>query len=237
MNRCAIISDLHLFAKRSQAPSHEAQIHEAARRCDVVVLLGDIFDFKWSRYESHAATADAATAWVQALLDANGSGRVYYVLGNHDHHPELIDRLTDLAERESRFQWHPFHLRIGNAVFLHGDAANTRMNHERLVDYRNRFASHGKPGRVRNHLYDMAVASGLHLLGARLAFPNRQVIQRISRYLDELGANAESGVTDVFFGHTHRALSNEKHAGMQFHNCGAPMSRVKFEILETELSP
>ncbi len=236
MSKCAIISDLHLFAKRSAADGIVPQLHESARRCDAVVLLGDIFDFKWSEHRSHEATADAAVKWLQDLLAQNDQGSLHYVLGNHDHHPALVGRLAELAQDESRFEWHPFHLRIGNAMFLHGDAANTGMNSSRLVNYRERSAAHGRPGKFRNRLYDWTVASKLHLLGARLAFPHRRVLRRITRYLDSLGANAESGVTDVFFGHTHRALRDFSFAGMRFHNCGAPIPGVKFDILEVDLS-
>ena len=39
-------------------------------------------------------------------------------------------------------------------------------------------------------------------------------------------------MTDVYFGHTHLAMSHFEQDGIRFHNCGAPVRSCEFRILE-----
>ena len=232
---CIVVSDLHLFTKRSRVDEHMPRIHGAAQQARTLVLAGDIVDFKWSRLASLDATADAAREWLEELLDQSGTCRVHYVLGNHDHVPELIDRLEALASVEARFEWHPFHLRLGNAVFLHGDACNPRMNDMRLRAARLGTAGHRSRSEGQARIYDLVVALRLHVMGARLLFARKTVLERLSRYLDELEDELGGGIRNVYFGHTHLALDRVEHRGRCFHNGGAPMPGVEFRIVEADL--
>lgn len=233
---CAVVSDLHLFSKRSRAHVHQPRILDAARRTGRIVLAGDIVDFRWSRMGSADATADAAVDWLGEILDGNDGGDVEYVLGNHDHVPELVERLEVLADQCPRFRWHPYHLRIGNAVFLHGDVSNPRMDQARLRAYRESFGAHERPSGSSHHLYEVVVALRLHVLGARFLYPRAKVVRRIARYLDEVEHEVGAGLRNVYFGHTHLALSGEEYRGLRFHNCGAPIRGLEFQILEADLS-
>ena len=49
MTKCYFVSDLHLFANRSNAHRYLEEIALAASQAEVFVLGGDIFDFRWSR--------------------------------------------------------------------------------------------------------------------------------------------------------------------------------------------
>ena len=40
-----VISDLHLFSRRSEFDSHADAVHHAAAQCDLFILNGDTFDF------------------------------------------------------------------------------------------------------------------------------------------------------------------------------------------------
>ncbi len=49
MGKCYFVSDLHLFANRSDAHRYLEEIALAASQAEAFVLGGDIFDFRWSR--------------------------------------------------------------------------------------------------------------------------------------------------------------------------------------------
>jgi len=232
---CYVVSDLHLFSRRSLANDHEAAIYEAAAQADILVLAGDIFDFKWSHFGSFAESTTEASAWLRRLIDASPYCQIHYLLGNHDHHPLFVEELGALSAEHENLSWHPYHLRLGSAVFLHGDAANPRMNQARLEAFRSRFAHHRQAGAQRNRMYDFTVSAGLHILGARLAFPRRRTLRRITRYLDEIGEGWADGVRNVYFGHTHRRLADEEFRDLKFHNGGAPMKGMDFEVVSAQL--
>lgn len=157
------------------------------------------------------------------------------LLGNHDDHPTLVKRLETLAAARTNFEWERYCLRIGNAVFLHGDAANPFFNQARLEASRCTIHRHRRKGRVMNAIYGGTVRLRLHVLGARLVFPRRLVVRRILRYLREMGHGPESGVRNVYFGHTHLAMQAYPHRGVHFHNGGAPIEGLGFQVLVVDL--
>jgi UDP-2,3-diacylglucosamine hydrolase len=57
------------------------------------------------------------------------------------------------------------------------------------------------------------------------------VAERLVHYLDHVGHGRDSGVTDVYYGHTHVAVRDFRYEGISFHNSGAPMPRLGFSIL------
>lgn len=132
--------------------------------------------------------------------------------------------------------WHPFFLRLGSGVFLHGDAANWRMSAASLARFRDRCAAKPRKHPRWERLYDMAIGARLHVLCARATFPHRVVARRLSAYLEEIDHGPEACVRNVYFGHTHRALSGYAFGGLKFHNCGAPMDGLRFDILKADVS-
>jgi UDP-2,3-diacylglucosamine hydrolase len=54
-------------------------------------------------------------------------------------------------------------------------------------------------------------------------------------YLTDQGQDASHGVTDVYFGHTHRDVDGVKFGGLNFHNGGASIKGLSFRIIETKL--
>ena len=52
----------------------------------------------------------------------------HLVLGNHDYHQALIDRLAKLEKQVPNLSWHRYYVRLGSSVFLHGDVADKTMN-------------------------------------------------------------------------------------------------------------
>jgi UDP-2,3-diacylglucosamine hydrolase len=106
---------------------------------DVLVLNGDIFDFRWSTLDSTETTISAAMQWLSALLELYADMRVVYVLGNHDCLPEFEQRLRSLSQAEPRLEVHPYFAFVGDALFLHGDCANGCVSRAELDRYRERW--------------------------------------------------------------------------------------------------
>lgn len=230
MPQGAFISDLHLFARRSRGGLYLPEICRAAANSEHFVLGGDIFDFKWSTLPSTEKTLDAAVHWIEALIAAAPETRIHFIVGNHDDHPGLLARLPEIAGRHERFQWERYYLRIGNSIFLHGDVADRKMTAAALEQRRLQFR-HQPHSRWRHHAYQLAVKAQIHRALPHAVYPKRVVARRILTYLDDIGQGPESGVQQVYFGHTHRALDGYRHAGVEFHNAGAPIGHAPFRIL------
>ncbi len=235
MSGCYVVSDLHLFSQRSLANKYLSHLRALITRARRVVFTGDIIDFRWSYYETHSETLRAARSWLDQCLDTNENCQFHYVLGNHDHHAAWADQLEQLAQQTNQFYWEPYHLRLGNALFVHGDAADPGMTSQRLSRSRNRFAKHRKPARWQHHAYDLTISSRLHVATAKAYYPDRVVVERLSRYLHSLTPELSEGIRNVYFGHTHRLLEGRCHKGVCFHNGGAPMPGMPFRILEAKL--
>ncbi len=223
-----------MFARRSRANDHTEAIHAAARTARTFVFGGDIFDFRWTTLSSIPATVKAATHWLSQLAPQHPSCEFHFVLGNHDYHEEFLPSLADLCESIPNLACHPFYLRLGNSLFLHGDVADEPMTAEAFHERRRSNLRHTKRGPASNLLYDAVVQARLHRLAATLRYRTRDVAQRILDYAEQLGHGPGSGLSNVYFGHTHRALSNYEFGGLRFHNGGAPIKGVPFRIVKTE---
>lgn len=231
----SFVADLHLFSHRSRAHLMEAEIIAAARRSKVCVLGGDIFDFKWSSHSSPEASLAAAVDWLKQLVEQVPECQFHFVLGNHDDHPGLVSRLPALATRYANFYWDRFYLRMGNAVFLHGDAADPRMSAEHLRLRRDRF-EHAPRKRWAHGLYRIVVGAQMHRLIPHAVYPQVVVADRLLKYLREVGHGPEDGVQQVCFGHTHRPVTNYHRSGVAFHNGGAPIGGAVYRIVEIQVT-
>lgn len=232
---CYVVSDLHLFSQRTLGHKHEAALHATAAQADHFVLAGDIFDFHWSTLDSIQDTVRAADHWLGDLVQSHPACRFHYLLGNHDNHKFFVDRLSALAAHQPNFAWQPYLLRMGSSVFLHGDAASPGMTPEQLPHYRHRWSKARMRTPMQNTVYDMVTKTHLHKAAIRMAAPRRRVARRLLNYLAYMGHDADSGIQDVYFGHTHRAMDDFPYRGVHFHNGGAPMPGLKFQILKARL--
>ncbi|MFA6244267.1 MAG: metallophosphoesterase, partial [Candidatus Hydrogenedentales bacterium] len=79
-----VVSDLHLFSRRSDYSVHERHIFQAAAKADVFVLNGDTFDFRWTTLPSIDLTVVAAIRWLRALTERFPNCYFHFILGNHD---------------------------------------------------------------------------------------------------------------------------------------------------------
>ncbi len=233
MSKCFFVSDLHLFANRSNGHRYLEQIAGTASRADVFVLGGDIFDFRWSRIPTLKAV-QRAVQWLAELTSACPGCHFHLVLGNHDYHQALIDRLHDLEKQVVNLSWHRYYVRLGSSVFLHGDVADKEMDARMLAEAREEWLDARRRGPFLSMLYDVVVLTRLHKPFPHLVYTKRIVVRRILKYLESIGEGPGDGVRDVYFGHTHRKLSNYHYRGLAFHNGGAPIKGVKFRILEAK---
>ena len=234
LNVCTV-SDLHLFCRRSEAEHHMRDIRGAASKADIFVLNGDTFDFRWSCVGGTAETSRAAIRWLERLAARWPECYFHFVLGNHDHVEVFIDELDELAVRTPNLSWHPYYLKIGNMLFLHGDVANRKMSGTDLERYRETWLHEESRGEFVNTVYDVAFKAGVHRAVNRIAFPTSVVIERIRHYLDDVGEGAGSETEMVFFGHTHSAVDDYEYEGQRFFNGGAPMPGLDFNILTTKV--
>ncbi|MBT5019410.1 metallophosphoesterase [bacterium] len=234
MPKICFIADLHMFARRSTAARYQNQIVEAALNSDLCILGGDIFDFRWSRYLTEDETAHAAVEWLRNFDEATQHCQVHFLLGNHDDHPELLERLPFLEQEMKTFEWSRYYYRIGDTLFLHGDVADKNMTAACLKLQREQF-THGSRTELHNRLYDVAIKAQLHRLAPPAVYPCKRVAKRILAYMQSIGHGKETGVSHVYFGHTHRPMDHYLFEGVHFHNGGAPIGDAPFRILHRDV--
>jgi UDP-2,3-diacylglucosamine hydrolase len=227
---------LHLFANRSKADKYLEAMRSAAAEAAYFVLGGDIFDFCWARTRSHSHTVEKAVEWLRTLVEPCATCEFHYVLGNHDYHHRFVAELEELDRSLENFHGHRFYVRLGSNLFLHGDVAD-RENHDAvtLAAARDAWLDAPRRGPFLSRLYDVAVLARLHKPVPHLVFSKRTVTRRILKYLEQIGQGPATGVTDVYFGHTHKPITNYQYGGLTFHNGGVAIKGMKFRILEAEV--
>ncbi len=227
------VSDLHLFSRRSHAHLLADDLYRAAAGAKTFVLGGDIFDFCWTTLPSVAHTVDAALAWLRRLVAPHPECKFHFILGNHDAHRRFTDSLAEFAAATRNFSWHPYYVRLGDSLFLHGDVAERpAMDHDTLNAYRARWCRDHKHGPVANGFYDAAMAAHLHRAIGSAVHPVRRVVRRLAAYAERIGHGLMNGLRRIYFGHTHAALADYRFNGLTFHNGGAPMRGLRFRIVE-----
>ena len=163
MSRAFFVSDLHLFARRSEAPRYLEAIRRRAALATTFVLGGDIFDFRWSTQATSGEAVEAAVAWLKQLTGECPGCHFHYLLGNHDYNDDFIRRLAEFAPGVQNLSWHKFYLRLGDSVFLHGDAADRRRTTPQVLALdRDRWLHDRRRGRMHRRMYDLAIRAGLH---------------------------------------------------------------------------
>jgi len=224
-----VISDLHLFAKRSVAARYLKAMRAAAEKADFFVLNGDIFDFCWTTLASIEHTIDAACQWLEDLAKAHPHCRFIYVLGNHDGLQLFSDRLDELCKDVPNLEWNASFARVGTSLFFHGDIPLGSRRGDLLK--RELTALGTKRGWAMKAWYDLVVAARLHKGVASLHWAPR-CTRRIMRMMNANHSEIFEGVTDIYFGHTHQAMSGHRHKGIRFHNTGSTIQGMRCNLLK-----
>ncbi len=227
-----VVSDLHLFARRSDFGSCEAQFRESVAAADVLVLNGDTFDFRWSVHGKLAPSVRQARTWLDVLLADNPKLRVFYLMGNRDAVQPLVEQLDQLSAAHERFSWHANAVRMGRLLFLHGDlwlckdgtlGTRTYATKEIVWDPIIRFFHRGY------------LATAIHHFIAGVFHPEPDV-PRLAARLQECGAELIDGVTDVYFGHTHTGALDQQCEGRIYHNTGTAIFGLAFLPVEFQVT-
>ena len=223
-----VISDLHLFTRRTAADDYADAMREAAGRADFFVLNGDIFDFRWTTLASIEATTATAVQWLRSFAEVNPDCDLHFVMGNHDGTEFFVDYLDMLAVDVPNFLWYPSHVRIGDKLFCHGDLP---LSLRPIEPFRreHRRAKRQK-GPWLNSAYQCVVNTNLHRVSDVL-YSRRRCGETILRCLENDRQALADGITDVYFGHIHRAFSDYDCGGVMFHNTGAAIRHLQCELL------
>ena len=204
---------------------------EQVTHVDVLVLNGDIFDFRWSILPNQAATIAAALDWIDSLIDAFKGESIHYVLGNHDCLEAFSSRLGDLSHKRPLFACHELRLILNRNLFLHGDCANRMMNEAALKKYRRSWSSHRQRGKFGRALYQVADATGLSRRFHERHFPEEATVSRVIHHLGHVLPAWREEIDHCYFGHTHRPFANHLRDGVRFHNTGSGIRGMGFHPL------
>ena len=232
MQKGIVVSDLHLFSRRSQGLQALEHLYSLLAGVDILVFNGDIFDFRWSRLATNSDTVREAASWLTAVMRLNPHCRVEFVLGNHDCHEHFVEELSELEERWPAFSWHDHSFSIGENIFLHGDCANRRMSRRGLDRYRKKWSRRKKKGRTMAAGYEMLDRTGIIPAFHQVYFPPERAVRRIWHHLNDAAPEVLEGVRNVFFGHTHLPFANFPYRGINFHNTGSALKGCELNFLK-----
>jgi len=234
MKRGFVVSDLHLFSRRSSYERHREAVEAAAACCDLFVLNGDVFEFRWSALPSLADTSREALRWLQGLCSRHPRCRFHYVLGNHDCATVFLDGLAPLADRIGNLEVHPWHVRFQDKLFLHGDTIVAGPTPRAVELFRERFRSDRPRGRLEHAFHDLVTLCRAHMV-VYVLYPRGRSCRRVAAYVRGLPAETSAGVRHVYFGHTHVPLSGYALDGLTFHNSGAALKQLRLNLAEFRL--
>ncbi len=225
-NNAVFISDLHLLSPRSAIDLNPVWIQYQYAGKELLVLGGDIFDFRWSTLGSMKASLAEAETWLRQLID-DWSGRIIFLPGNHDSHPDFLQLLNSLQSEVSTFSWEPHIVRLGTTLCLHGDLHDAGSE-AGLTKYRAQFHHEKTQPAFIQSAYNAAVSLQIHRLIPWLRNRRGKVCNKLSRQLVGTHAGTE-GINSVVFGHTHHYLDGLEVGGVRFYNPGAALRYSTFQ--------
>lgn len=228
------VSDLHLFRYRSRGEAVARQARERAGSGDFLVLNGDIFDFRWADrpdLPDVCAAEAAAVAWLAQFCAAVAPTLVLYVLGNHDGHAEFRHRLARDAAGIPNLRWFQAFVRVGSALFLHGDLPLT---------FPRRTPLERPPGRrpwrrgKAMRLWNMGIVYPFFGVLAPLVFPAAHASRRVFQVLRRHAPGVLPRVRDLCFGHIHHPFTDLTVGPRRVHNSGAPLPGFRWKMVRVE---
>lgn len=133
-----MLSDLHKGASISKYKGElQTAIEEKIKQADHIVLNGDVFelfdilnvrDASRARFglvedakKKMEKASDEAIEYLEKLLKSSSKRQFHFVLGNHENLRYFTNRLDELQSKYDHFNWSPEAIRLGDALFTHGD--------------------------------------------------------------------------------------------------------------------
>ena len=226
-----VVSDLHLFSRRSAGERLFEEFEASAGETEVLVLNGDTFDFRWSRLASEAESVRAAITWLEGLLERRPRREIHYLLGNHDCLAAFRRPLEALAAQAPRLHCHEQFLRLGDCLFLHGDCANRRMDGAALARYRLAWSHDRQRPRAAAAAYSVIDTLGWSRRFHDWYFPTGRAVERVAHHLDHVMPGWSNEVQACYFGHTHRPFRDWIWNGVRFSNTGSAIRGMGFQPL------
>ncbi len=223
-----VISDLHLFSRRSQGDELLKNYLKSCQEPEVLVLNGDTFDFRWSDIGDEDETLSTAEAWLNQLIGSLPNTRIHYILGNHDCLRVFRDRLESIERLNPRFHLHEYWLSLGPHFFLHGDCANWGMSPAKLERYRESWSTDRPKGELSKKLYRLVDTSGIGAVFHHLYFRRKATVSRILRYLKRAAPEELELAEHIYFGHSHVPFHNHSQDNFTFHNTGSGVTGMGF---------
>ena len=228
-----VVSDLHIFARSSLYERYLPLLEGAASSHRAVVLNGDTFDFKRSRFPSNEETCREASSWLSGLCLRHPETSFHYLLGNHDCIRPFVDSLRMLEKRCANLRVSEDTLKIGSSLFIHGDVCDLPKGQNDLSTLRQR--------------YETVQRSTLSIVFAQLVTHSRAnaveylrhsksaLADRLLEYLQEVHPAELSSTERIYFGHTHVPFSGFHHKGISFFNTGSAVRGLRLVPLEFPL--
>jgi len=227
--RGCFISDLHLLSTRSVGTRLWQDFRGELLRCNLLVLGGDIFDFRWSRHQELSHSLSEVSNWLEALLEHYPHLRVAYVLGNHDCLLASQPEFHRFSNTFAQFTWEEHQFGIGDQLFLHGDILDAGENLTQLGLYRQRFIDDRRSrGRLANRLYDAVIATRLHRIPSRILHPPRLVARKLSSFLEGNDYSLVKNAKQIYIGHTHLPFQGVSFQQQTFFNAGSGIRHLEF---------
>lgn len=256
-----VVSDGHRGFRRSQLVRFEAELIEKMKGYEHVVFNGDMFELFY--VDPHAnpvgngrenrdrvrTAIKESKKWLEDFLKENPKVQMHFVMGNHENIRKFRYTLDSIAKRYDNFEWDPEGIRIGDALFTHGDLQMGKKTADKRGEYRLRDASF--PDRW-NKIFSTGYLVGRPIVEAAAAL--NSPVRRVHKYLHDRDKMEEfrvlhkgerkklemDKIKHVFFGHTHVKFFAEELGGKTYYNTGSfvhGMSTLADSgLLEAELS-
>jgi UDP-2,3-diacylglucosamine pyrophosphatase LpxH len=229
-----VVSDLHIFSCASLYKHKLPEFFEAASRYNTIVLNGDIFDFKRSIFQSVTETTAQAVDWLRDLCARFPNTSFYYLLGNHDSHPEFVTQATAFAANQANLQIVHDSILLGSALFLHGDVIDLPEGSCDLGALRQRYAD-ARPNILSKVFAQIVTYTRLNVV--EYARHRKSTLARsIVEYLRATQPDHLAQAKQIFFGHTHVAFRDFTFNGIQFHNTGSLVRGLKWLPMEFKIN-
>lgn len=228
-----VVSDMHIFAHSSLYERYLPLLEEASSRHRAIVLNGDTFDFKRSRFPSNEHTSREAITWLSGLCLRHPDTSFHYLLGNHDCLRPFVDALRMIEKRCANLRVSEDTLKIGSCLFIHGDVCDLPRGQNDLSTLRGRYEG------VQRSLSSIAFAQLVtysRLNAVEYIRHSKQALaERLLEYLQIVHPDELSSTERIYFGHTHVPFSDFQFKGVSFYNTGSAVRGLRLVPLEFPL--
>jgi UDP-2,3-diacylglucosamine hydrolase len=214
-----VISDLHLFTRRSKPNEIIEELENRLVGADFCVFNGDIFDFKWSgKGIAHCIE------WLESRITRFPDCHFHFIVGNHDALPGFIKALSELGY--SNFSVHETHLQLGDQLYLHGDLPLRGKN-----PFHRMYPQLGNPPSFIEYFYCAILFLRFHRI-LNILFTARYCTRKIWRSLEKHDPALLQKVRNVYFGHTHVPFEAQEYRGVLFHNTGSGIQHSQCNLIQ-----